>query len=542
MTEDENPPSRSEPDATRADPVGRLDDVAPDGAGAPEENPADIRTQRLAKLDRLRSAGVDVYPYRFDRDRTLAELRAEFGGLEAGAETEVEVRVAGRIMLKRGQGRLTFITLSDRDGAVQLFVSQGVLGKEAFLEFNDLDRGDWIGVVGTVMVTKKGELSVKMSGYELLSKSLRPLPDKWKGLSDTDQRYRQRYVDLIVNADARANFLIRTLAVQAIRDRMRARGYLEVETPVLSLTQGGATARPFVTHYNALDLDTYLRIALELPLKRLIVGGMEAVFEIGRIFRNEGIDTRHNPEFTMIESYEAFVDYTEMMTLVEDLVSSAAMAAIGTTHITVRGTEIDLAPPYRRVTMIDLIREHAGVDVHPSMSVADLHGVLTGLGIGFDPAWGPGRLVAEIYDERVEVELVAPTFVMDYPREISPLAKAHRDDPTLVERFELVVGGRELANAYSELNDPVDQLARFQHEAGRKAAGDVEAGDVDLDYVRALEYGMPPAGGMGMGIDRLTMLLAEVDSIREVILFPTLRPEAGLHEDEFAVPAPTDRS
>ena len=532
MTEDENPPTPSEPEFARAD----------EDEAAPEENAADIRTQRLAKLDRLRAEGVEVYPYRFDRDRTLAELRAEFGTLEAGDETEVEVHVAGRIMLKRAQGRLTFITLSDRDDDVQLFVSQGVLGKEPFVEFNDLDRGDWIGVVGTVMVTKKGELSVKVSRYELLSKALRPLPDKWKGLSDVDQRYRQRYVDLIVNADARSNFLIRTLAVQAIRDRMRARGYLEVETPVLSHTQGGATARPFITHYNALDLDTYLRIALELPLKRLIVGGMEAVFEIGRIFRNEGLDTRHNPEFTMIESYEAFVDYTEMMTLVEDLVSSAALAAIGTTRITVRGAEIDLAPPYRRTTMIELIKEHAGVEVHPSMSVTDLRGVLGGLGIGFDPKWGPGRLVAEIYDERVEVELVAPTFVMDYPREISPLAKAHRDDPTLVERFELVVGGRELANAYSELNDPVDQLARFRGEAARKAAGDTEAGDVDLDYVRALEYGMPPAGGMGMGIDRLTMLLAEVDSIREVILFPTLRPEAGLHEEEFVVPVPTDPS
>ena len=523
MNEDPNQPAADDPGAAGDE-------------SAPEESLADIRSQRLAKLDTLRSQGVEVYPYRFDRDRTLSELRDEFGSLEAGAETDIEVSVAGRMMLKRAQGRLTFATIRDRDGEIQLFVSQGVLGKEPFGAFNDLDRGDWIGVRGTVMVTKKGELSVKVTGYELLGKALRPLPDKWKGLSDVDQRYRQRYVDLIVNEDARRTFRIRSLAVQAIRDRMRARGYLEVEGPVLSHTQGGATARPFVTHYNALDVDAYLRIALELPLKRLIVGGMEAVFEIGRIFRNEGLDTRHNPEFTMIEAYLAFADYTEMMDLVEDLVSSVALAAIGHTAVSVKGRAIDLAPPYRRATMVDLIEEHTGERVHPTMGVAELQGILDRLHIGHDPAWGAGRLVVEIYDERVEPELIEPTFVLDYPREVSPLAKAHRDDPALVERFELVVGGRELANAYSELNDPVDQLTRFRHEAALKAAGDAEAGDVDLDYVRALEYGMPPAGGMGMGIDRLIMVLAEVESIREVILFPTLRPEAGLHEDEFAVP------
>ena len=308
---------------------------------APEPSAADIRTLRLQKLDRLRAGGAVVYPYRFDRDRTLAELREEFDAtLEDGQETDVQVRVAGRLMLKRGQGKLTFATLRDRDGDVQLFVSKGVLGEgdegtAALERFNDLDRGDWVGVEGTVMKTRKGELSVKVTDFELLSKALRPLPDKWKGLSDVDQRYRQRYVDLVVNDEARATLMVRIKAVQAIRDRLRDRGYLEVETPVLNLVQGGATARPFVTHYNALDIDSYLRIALELPLKRLIVGGMEKVFEIGRIFRNEGIDTRHNPEFTMLESYEAFVDYTEMMSLLEDLVSSAAMAAIGTTRVIV---------------------------------------------------------------------------------------------------------------------------------------------------------------------------------------------------------------
>jgi lysyl-tRNA synthetase class 2 len=513
---------------------------APTDPAAPTEpSAADIRSLRLQKLDRLRAEGEEVYPYRFDRDRTIGELRAEFGDLGAGEETDVEVRIAGRLMLKREQGRLTFATLRDREAEVQLFVSQGVLGKERFGGFNDLDRGDWVGAVGTVMVTKKGELSVKVTGFELLAKALRPLPDKWKGLSDTDQRYRQRYVDLVVNEEARTIVMVRIAAVQAIRDRLRERGYLEVETPMLHLIQSGATARPFVTHYNALDLDSYLRIALELPLKRLIVGGMEQVFEIGRIFRNEGLDTRHNPEFTMLETYEAFVDYTDMMDLLEDLVPSAARAAIGTTDVAVRGRTISLAPPYRRATMVELIRTYAGVDVHPAMDPAELRSILDSLGVAHDPAWGSGKLVMELYDATVEPELIDPTFVLDYPREVSPLAKAHRDDPALVERFELVVGGRELANAYSELNDPVDQLERFRHEAALKAAGDPEAGDVDLDYVRALEYGMPPAGGMGMGIDRLTMLLAEVETIREVILFPTLRPESGLDEAEFEVPPPS---
>ncbi len=378
-------------DSRAPDPMSDDTDAPSDELEPAEPSAADIRTLRLQKLERLRADGGHVYPYRFDRDRTLAELRAEFDGvLGDGDETEVEVAVAGRLMIKREQGRLTFGSLRDRDGEVQLFVSQGVLGKEAFAAFNDLDRGDWVGAVGTVMKTRKGELSVKVARFELLSKALRPLPDKWKGLSDVDQRYRQRYVDLIVNDEARATLMVRINAVQAIRDRLRDRGYLEVETPVLNLVQGGATARPFVTHYNALDIDTYLRIALELPLKRLIVGGMEKVFEIGRIFRNEGLDTRHNPEFTMLETYEAFVDYTEMMELLEDLVASAATAAIGTTKVFLRGQEIELAPPYRRATMIELIATHAGVDVHPTMPVDELRAVLDGLDVSYDPPVGPG--------------------------------------------------------------------------------------------------------------------------------------------------------
>jgi lysyl-tRNA synthetase len=498
---------------------------------------AAIRAARLDKLDQLRASGIEPYPPRFVRDRTLGELRAEFGALADGTETDTRVRVAGRLMLMREQGKLTFATIRDRDGEVQLFVSLKELGDERFARFSDLDRGDWVGVDGTVMVTRKGELSVRVDGFELLSKALRPLPDKWKGLSDIDQRYRQRYVDLTVNQDARRVLDVRVRAVNALRAVLVERGFLEVETPILNQVQGGATARPFVTHYNALDIDTYLRIALELPLKRLLVGGLDRVFEIGRIFRNEGIDTRHNPEFTMLEAYCAFDDYTDMMRLTEDLVSGAARAAIDRTTVEVRGVTIDLAPPWRRVTMAELITEVLGVEIHPSMPVDDARRVLDGLGLEHEPGWGSGRLTYEVYDELVEGKVDGPVIVYDYPRETSPLAKPHRDDASLVERFEVIVAGRELANAYSELNDPIEQLARFREEAEAKAAGDPEAGDVDLDYVRALEYGMPPAGGMGLGIDRLVMLLAEVESIREVILFPTLRPESGLTDDDFGRPS-----
>jgi lysyl-tRNA synthetase class 2 len=503
---------------------------------APEETSegrATIRAQRMAGVAARRDRGEEPYPYRFDTDRTIGELRDEFAELGAGEETEVHVRVAGRLLLKREQGRLTFGQLRDRTGEVQLFVSAGVIGKERLAELNELDRGDWIGVEGTVMVTKKGELSVKVSGFELLSKALRPLPDKWKGLADVDARYRQRYVDLVVNADARRVLEVRTSALTAIRQELHRRDFLEVETPILNLQQGGATARPFVTHYNALDLDTYLRIALELPLKRLLVGGLDRVYEIGRVFRNEGIDTRHNPEFTMLEAYQAFGDYTEMIELTEALVSAAALAANGSTSVELRGEMIELAPPWRRVTMVELIEEVVGVDIHPGMAVADARAVLDRLGLAWQDTWGAGRCTHEVYDELVEPKVTAPTVVLDHPRETSPLAKPHRHDPTLVERFEVIVDGRELANAYSELNDPVEQLARFREEAAHKAAGDPEAGDVDYDYIRALEYGMPPAGGMGIGIDRLIMLLAGVESIREVILFPTLRPEAGLGDADF---------
>jgi lysyl-tRNA synthetase class 2 len=504
------------------------DDTADDQAAA-EPAPLDVpaeRARRLADLDELRARGVDPYPVRFDRDRTLGQIRAEFGHLGPGSETDIPVRIAGRILLLRRQGKLTFATVRDQSDTIQLFVSRRELGDDEHDAFDRLDLGDWVGVDGTVMTTRKGELSVKVTGFVLLAKALRPLPDKWHGLSDVDTRFRQRYVDLIVNADARRVFEVRFAAVAAIRRELTDLGFAEVETPVLNHELGGATARPFVTHHNALDTDLYLRIALELHLKRLVVGGFERVFEIGRVFRNEGIDTSHNPEFTMLEAYQAFADYHDMMELTERLVVAAARAARGgDTVLEIRGTSVDLAEPWPRGTMVELIREHVGVEIHPAMTTDAARAVLDGLGLTYKDSWGAGRLTHEVYDRLVEPTIVRPTFVLDHPREMSPLARVHRDDPTLVERFEVVVNGSELANAYSELNDPVDQRQRFEAEARARAAGDVEAGTVDEDYLRALEFGLPPTGGMGLGIDRLTMLLAGVNSIREVILFPTLRPE-----------------
>jgi len=482
--------------------------------------------RRLAQVDAIRAGGGDPYPVRFDRDRTAASLQEEFASLEPGSETGVTVRVAGRLLLIRRQGKLVFATLRDGTAAIQLFVSQGEVGEEQLATFAKFDLGDWVGVEGEVMTTRRGELSVKVRSFQLLAKALRPLPDKWHGLSDVDTRFRRRYVDLIVNEEARRVFQIRFAAISAIRRFLDDQAFIEVETPVLHPVPGGAAARPFVTHHNALDMDLYLRIAPELYLKRLIVAGFERVYEIGRVFRNEGLSTRHNPEFTMLEAYQAFADYTEMMTLTEELVAHAARAATGSTTVEVEGQPLDLAPPWQRRTLRELIEEHAGVDVHPSMPVADLQKICDTLGVPYDPKWGPGKLVLEIYEKTTEHAIVGPTFVLDYPREVSPLARPHRDDPALVERFEVIVAGRELANAFSELNDPVDQRTRFEAQAALAAGGDEEAQPVDEDYLLALEYGLPPCGGLGIGIDRLAMLLAGVPSIREVILFPHLRPQA----------------
>ena len=484
------------------------------------------KARRLGSLDALREQGTNPYPYRFDRSHTLGEIRNEFGALEAGSETDTHVNVAGRILLKRDQGKLIFATLQDRETSIQLFVSKAIVGDEAFDAINNLDLGDWVGATGIVMTTRKGELSIKVDSVVLLSKAVRPLPDKWHGLTDTDTRYRQRYADLIGNEESRRMFAIRHAVIASFRRTLHERGFIEVETPVLHVEPGGAHARPFVTHHNALDMTLYLRIALELHLKRLIVGGMERVFEIGRVFRNEGISTRHNPEFTMMELYQAFADYTDIMDLTEVLFVNAANDATGSSTVLIDDIPVDLAKPWRRVRLIDLVKEATGVEVHPSQPREELVALAEKHGVKVLPHFGPGKIIEELFEATCEAALREPTFVTGHPVEISPLARVDRNDPHLTERFELFVGGRELANAYSELNDPVEQRLRFEDEQKSKEAGNAEAGSVDEDFLRAMEYGMPPTGGLGIGMDRLVMLIGNAQSIRDVILFPTLRLEA----------------
>jgi lysyl-tRNA synthetase class 2 len=462
-------------------------------------------------------------PYRFEPTATAAELHERFDGLDAGAETDDTVTVAGRLMLRRVQGKLAFGQLQDSTGRIQLFCPAQVT--ERFDEFTSLNLGDWIGATGVVMKTKKGELSVKVHEWALLAATRRPFPDKWHGMTDVDTRYRQRYVDLWVTDEARRAFEIRSQVVSAMRRRLAELGFVEVETPVLQPIPGGATARPFVTHHNALDMELYLRVAIELHLKRLVVAGIEKVFEIGRVFRNEGIGPRWNPEFTMLELYQAYADYTDMMRLTEGLVAGIAQEVLGTTQLTYGGRPLDLTPPWRRAPMTELVAEHAGVEVDVDMPVDELRKIASSFDIPVDEDWGPGKLILEIYEKTTEGELWGPVFVTDYPQEVSPLARAHRDKPGYVERFEPIAAGRELGNAFSELTDPDEQRARFEEQARLRAAGDEEAMVLDEDYLRALEYGLPPTGGLGIGVDRLVMLLADVHNIRDVILFPTLRPE-----------------
>lgn len=517
VVSDDNP-------APAADPADTDTQSAHDGSGLVTE-----KARRLALLDDLREQGRNPYPYRFDRSHTLSELRDGWGSLDAGEETEDAVTVAGRMMLKRDSGKLVFATIRDRTGDVQLFISKAVVGDDAFADIKSLDLGDWVGVSGTVMTTRKGELSVKPVGPDavtLLAKAVRPMPDKWHGLTDVDTRFRQRYADLIVNEQARRNFEIRHETVASFRRTLAAHGFIEVETPVLHPEVGGAHARPFTTHHNALDMPLYLRIAVELYLKRLIVGGMERVYEIARTFRNEGVSTRHNPEFTMMESYQAFGDWNDVMDLTEELITTAARDALDTTILEIRGERVDLADAWPRVRMIDLASQGTGVELHPSMPIDAVREVAAAHDVFVESYWGAGKIIEELFEATAEATIVRPTFVTGHPVEISPLARVDRDDPSLTERFELFVDGREIANGYSELNDPVEQRQRFEEEQAMKDAGDVEAGTVDEDYLRALEYGMPPTGGLGVGIDRLAMLLAGVESIKEVILFPTLRPEA----------------
>lgn len=505
-------------------------------ASQPEEQPkstlAEIRAKRLEKVGQIQEAGLTPYAYKWDATHHAALLQGQYAHLSSGEEVETEVSVAGRIMARRVFGKLAFFEIQDETGTIQLYLDKKRISEtmgdrvpNAFnLVKNATDTGDIIGAKGTLKRTEKGELSVYVSDYAILTKSLLPLPDKWYGLTDTEKRYRQRYVDLIVNPSVRETFRRRAKIVASLRRYLEERDFLEIETPVLQAEAGGADARPFVTFHNALGMDLYLRIATELHLKRLIVGGFERVFELGRIFRNEGISTRHNPEFTSVEIYQAYADYFDMMALTEELIVNAAREVIGALEVSYQGETIDLTPPWRRATMHELVQEATGLNFNEFTTFEEAKTACSDRGIDVSPECDSlGRLLNEAFEQKVEDTLIQPTFVLDFPVEISPLAKPHRDRPGLVERFELYIVGRETANSFSELTDPIDQRQRLELQAAKKAAGDLEAQGIDEDFLTALEYGMPPTGGLGIGIDRLVMLLTDAASIRDAIAFPLLK-------------------
>jgi lysyl-tRNA synthetase class 2 len=495
-----------------------------------DQTPVDenkLIAERRAKLEKLRERG-QAFPNDFRRDALADQLLTAYGdrGPEWFEANGVRVKVGGRMLAKRVMGKASFAKIADRTGQIQLFVQAEALGA-VYDEFKSWDVGDVLGAEGVLFKTKTGELSVKVDKLRLLVKSLRPLPDKWHGLADQEVRYRQRYVDLIVSPESREVFRTRTRVVKYLRDFLDAMDYLEVETPMMQAIAGGAVARPFVTHHNALDMDLYLRIAPELYLKRLVVGGFERVYEINRNFRNEGISTRHNPEFTMLELYQAYADYTDFMNLVERMCQGLCDAVLGGRRVEYQGEVFDFSQPFRRVTVEDLVVHfNAGIERGKLRDVDYLRGWCDRLHIQYKPGDGAGKLQIEIFEKTAEHRLTQPTFVYAYPAEVSPLARRNDSDPFLTDRFEFFVGGRELANGFSELNDPEDQAARFRDQLARKTAGDEEAMQYDADYVRALEYGLPPTAGLGVGIDRLVMLLTNSPSIRDVLLFPYMRPEA----------------
>jgi lysyl-tRNA synthetase class 2 len=501
-----------------------------DGEGAAARAASGLEAQiaeRRGKRQALADAGVDPYPARFERTASLGELRAAHQALEPDTRTGVLAKVAGRVVGVRGHGKLVFLTLRDASGSLQLMAQAGRIGAAGAAVVEQIDLGDWIGAEGEVVASRRGELSLDLDTAVVLAKALRPLPDKWHGLSEQETRYRQREVDLLANDDSRRVFEVRFATVATMRRLLAEDGFVEVETPILQPQAGGALARPFVTRANALGTDLTLRIAPELYLKRLVVGGMERVFEIARNFRNEGIDTRHSPEFTALEAYQAFGDVDDGMALTERLVVAAAQAATGRLAFAVGETTVDLTPPWPRASMLDLLEAHLGTRAEPSMPRGALVALSEAHGVEVRPEWGTGKLVFELYDQLLLPATRGPVLMVGYPVEVSPLARRSRSDGTMADRFELVVGGRELANGYSELTDPDEQAERFGHEAAAAAAGDLEAHPADLAFVRALEYGLPPTAGIGIGIDRLVMVLAEVAAIRDVILFPTLRPETG---------------
>ena len=477
---------------------------------------------RRDKLAELQAAGEDPFQQtKFDWDATSQQIKDNFDAMEGKP-----VKVAGRLMSKRGMGKVSFCDLQDRDGRIQLYARQDEMDEAVYKKFKKYDIGDIVGVEGEVFRTQRGEMSVRAKDITLLSKSLLPLPEKFHGLQDKELRYRQRYVDLIMNPEVKRNFVIRSQFVKHVRDFLDNRGFMEVETPVLNTIQGGATARPFVTHHNTLDIDMYLRIATELPLKRLIVGGMDRVYDLGRIFRNEGMDPKHNPEFTTVELYQAYADFNDMMDLFEELLSSAAQKILGTYEVEWLGEKVDLTPGWRRLPMHEAVKEYCGIDFMTINSDEEAVKAAKAIGVELpstkEPTWG--NALYECFDQRVEEKLIQPTFITMHPVDVSPLAKRSPKDPRLTERFELFICHSEMGNAFSELNDPIDQRSRFQKEVEARAKGDDEAGMMDEDFLTALEYGMPPTGGLGIGIDRCVMLLTGADTIRDVIAFPTMKP------------------
>lgn len=505
-----------------------------DQTGEQEQDLSQILQVRRDKLAALQAAGKDPFQQtKFTVSAHAQEIKDHFEEMESQPVT-----IAGRLMSKRGMGKVSFCDLQDKSGRIQLYARKDEMDEADYNEFKKYDIGDLVGVEGEVFRTQRGEMSVRCKQVTLLSKSLRPLPEKFHGLQDKELRYRQRYVDLIVNPESRRNFEIRSQLVSYLRSFLDGRGYMEVETPVLNTISGGATARPFITHHNTLDIDMYMRIATELHLKRLIVGGLERVYEIGRIFRNEGMDTKHNPEFTTVELYQAYADFNDMMDLFEDFLSSAAQKILGTYEVTWQGEAINLAPGWRRMTMAEAVKEYLGVDFMAIDGDAEAVAAAKAIGVdmdGVEATWG--HALYECFDQKVEGLLIQPTFITMHPVDVSPLAKRSPKDPRLTERFELFICRSEMGNAFSELNDPIDQKQRFQKQVEMRAKGDEEAGMMDEDYINALEYGLPPTGGLGIGIDRCVMLLTGADSIRDVILFPTMKPLDN-EAPKAAAPAP----
>lgn len=490
-----------------------------------EQERNELLQVRRDKMDALREKGVDPFGGKFERTHTAQEILDAYGdwSKEELEQKAVIVTIAGRLMSKRKQGKASFAHLQDVTGRIQIYVRLDRVGEEQYEIFSSADIGDWLGITGTVFKTNRGETSVKADSVTFLTKSLRPLPEKFHGLKDVELRYRKRYLDLIMNPEVKETFILRSRIIAAMRRYLDERGFLEVETPTMHTIAGGAAARPFITHHNALDMDLYMRIAIELHLKRLIVGGLEKVYEIGRVYRNEGISTKHNPEFTMMELYQAYADFHDIMDLTENLIAHVAQEVLGTTRITYQGHEVDLTPPWDRKSMVELIKEHVGIDFKQEMSDEEARRLANEHGVEIEPNMTFGHIVNEFFEQKVEDKLIQPTFVYGHPVAISPLAKKNVEDPRFTDRFELFIVGREHANAFSELNDPIDQRQRFEAQLAERAAGNDEAHPMDEDFLEALEYGMPPTGGLGIGIDRLVMLLTDSASIRDVLLFPLMR-------------------